>query len=69
MSLLEAGRQEQVTDELMVKAMEKSLSIIRFDLNRRVTYVNDVFASTMGYSKEEMYGMQRSTIMFWKICR
>lgn len=66
MSLLEAGRQEQVTDELVVKAMEKSLSIIRFDLNRRVTYVNDVFASTMGYSKKEMYGMQHRQLCFGK---
>lgn len=66
MSLLETGRQEQVTDELVVKAMEKSLAIIRFDLNRRVTYVNDVFASRMGYTKEEMHGMQHRQLCFGK---
>lgn len=64
MSLLETGRQDEVTDELVVKAMEKSLAIIRFDLNRRVTYVNDVFASRMGYTKEEMYGMQHRQLCF-----
>nr|WP_154960796.1 methyl-accepting chemotaxis protein [Paenibacillus xylanexedens] len=64
MSLLETGRQDQVTDDLVVKAMEKSLAIIRFDLNRRVTYVNDVFASRMGYTKEEMYGMQHRQLCF-----
>lgn len=64
MSLLEIREQDQVTDELVVKAMEKSLAIIRFDLNRRVTYVNDVFASRMGYNKEEMYGMQHKQLCF-----
>lgn len=66
MSLLETGRQDQVTDELVVKAMEKSLAIICFDLNRRVTYVNDVFASGMGYTREEMYGMQHRQFCFGK---
>lgn len=32
----------QVTDELVVKAIEKNLAIIRFDLNRKVAYVNNL---------------------------
>lgn len=31
-----------VTDELVVKALEKNLAMIRFDLNRRVAYVNEI---------------------------
>jgi PAS domain S-box-containing protein len=53
-----------VTDELVVRSLEKNLAIIRFDLNRRVAYVNEVFASSMGYSKEEMYGMHHKELCF-----
>ncbi len=49
--------EEQVSDELVVQALEENLAIIRFDLNRRVVYVNDNFANVMGYTKEEMRGM------------
>ena len=49
--------EEQVSDALVVKALEENLAIIRFDLNRRVVYVNDNFARAMGYTKEEMNGM------------
>ncbi|MGP3783435.1 chemotaxis protein [Chryseobacterium mucoviscidosis] len=44
--------------------MEKSLAMIRFDLDRRVTYVNEVFAQTMGYTVAEMYGMQHQQFCF-----
>lgn len=44
--------------------MEKSLAIIRFDMERRVTYVNEVFAQTMGYTVGEMYGMQHEQFCF-----
>lgn len=53
-----------VTDELVVRSLEKNLAIIRFDLDRRVAYVNDVFASSMGYNKEEMYGMYHKEFCF-----
>lgn len=53
-----------VTDELVVRSLEKNLAIIRFDLDRRVAYVNDVFASSMGYNKEEMYGMHHKEFCF-----
>jgi len=53
-----------VTDELVVRSLEKNLAIIRFDLERRVAYVNDVFASSMGYNKEEMYGMHHKEFCF-----
>ncbi|MHA7582628.1 methyl-accepting chemotaxis protein [Paenibacillus vandeheii] len=44
--------------------MEKSLALIRFDLDRRVTYVNEVFAQTMGYTVAEMYGMHHQQFCF-----
>ncbi|MEK4107182.1 hypothetical protein [Paenibacillus odorifer] len=40
-----------VTDELVVRSLERNLAIIRFDLDRRVAYVNEVFANSMGYKK------------------
>lgn len=49
--------EEQVSDSFVVRALEQNLAIIRFDLNRRVVYVNDRFAQVMGYPKEQMIGM------------
>ncbi|MGE7923052.1 methyl-accepting chemotaxis protein [Viridibacillus arvi] len=56
--------ENQVTDELVVKAIEKNLAIIRFDLNRKVAYVNNLFAQTLGYSVEEMYGKNHKEFCF-----
>lgn len=53
-----------VTDELVVKALEKNLAMIRFDLDRRVAYVNEVFASSVKYRVEDMYGMQHKQLCF-----
>lgn len=54
----------EVTDQLIVKSMEQNLAIIRFGLDRRVTYVNDIFARSMGYIKENMYGMYHKDFCF-----
>ncbi|MGC5775975.1 methyl-accepting chemotaxis protein [Paenibacillus pabuli] len=62
--VLDVEKKEVVTDALVIKAMEKSLAIIRFDMDRRVTYVNEVFAQTMGYKVDEMYGMQHEQFCF-----
>ncbi|ETT87419.1 methyl-accepting chemotaxis protein [Viridibacillus sp. FSL R5-0477] len=56
--------ENQVTDELVVKAIENNLAIIRFDLNRKVAYVNNLFAQTLGYSVEEMYGKNHKEFCF-----
>ncbi|MGF9700397.1 methyl-accepting chemotaxis protein [Paenibacillus sp. MABNR03] len=64
MLTLELEKKDAVTDELVIKAMEKNLAIIRFDLDKRVTYVNEVFASTMGYQVDEMYGMHHRQLCF-----
>ncbi|WP_379161104.1 methyl-accepting chemotaxis protein [Paenibacillus sp. sgz5001063] len=54
----------KVTDALVVRALEKNLALIRFDLERKVAYVNEAFASTMKYSTQDMYGMQHQKFCF-----
>ncbi|MDQ0207173.1 methyl-accepting chemotaxis protein [Alkalicoccobacillus murimartini] len=54
----------EVNDELVVNSLENNLAIIRFDLNRRVAYVNDIFAQTMGYKVDEMIGMHHKHFCF-----
>ncbi|WP_339249287.1 methyl-accepting chemotaxis protein [Sporosarcina sp. FSL W8-0480] len=55
---------EQVTDDHVVKSLEKNLAIIRFDLNHRIAFVNDIFANAMGYTKEEMIGISHKDLCF-----
>jgi PAS domain S-box-containing protein len=55
---------DNVTDALVVRAIEENLAIIRFDINRRVAFVNDNFAKTMGYTREELIGMHHSNLCF-----
>lgn len=55
---------QTVTDELVVRAMERNLAMIRFDNDRKVAYVNEVFAKTMGYSVEEIQKMQHRDFCF-----
>lgn len=57
---------EEVNDMTVVSALEKNLAIIRFDLDRRVAYVNDNFANELGYTKEQMMGMNHREICFPK---
>ena len=54
----------QSMDELVVKAMERNLALIRFDLNRRVAYVNELFANAMGYRAQDMLSMHHSQLCF-----
>ncbi|WP_225742941.1 methyl-accepting chemotaxis protein [Marinilactibacillus sp. Marseille-P9653] len=51
-------------DELIVNALEQNIAIIRFDTNKRVTYVNDNFANVLGYHKEELYGKEHKLFCF-----
>ncbi|RAR44489.1 methyl-accepting chemotaxis protein [Paenibacillus sp. MDMC362] len=55
---------QTVTDELVVRAMERNLAMIRFDTDRKVAYVNEVFAKTMGYSVEEVQKMHHRDFCF-----
>jgi len=54
----------QVTDDLVVQAIERNIAIIRFDMNRKVAYVNDLFAKTMGYTVETMMGKDHREFCF-----
>ncbi|MEG0384295.1 MAG: methyl-accepting chemotaxis protein [Solibacillus sp.] len=54
----------QVTDDLVVQAIERNVAIIRFDMNRKVAYVNELFAKTMGYTVEEMMGKHHKDFCF-----
>lgn len=42
----------------VLSALRNNVAMIRFDRQRRVVDVNDLFAKTMKYKKEEMIGMQ-----------
>ena len=46
----------QVTDDLVVQAIERNIAIIRFDMDRKVAYVNKLFAQMLGYTVQEMLG-------------
>lgn len=63
------GQTNEFKDELVVKAIEDNVAIIRFDLNRTVAYVNDIFAHAMGYEKEVMYGMHHREFCFSEFSR
>ncbi|CQR48419.1 Biofilm dispersion protein BdlA [Paraliobacillus sp. PM-2] len=51
-------------DELVIQTMNKNIAIIRFDLDRRIAYVNPIFAETMGYTVNEMIGMGHQSLCF-----
>ncbi|EON74610.1 biofilm dispersion protein bdlA [Lysinibacillus sphaericus OT4b.31] len=55
-----------VTDDLVVQAIERNVAIIRFDMNRKVAYVNEIFAKTMGYTVNEMIGKSHNEFCFPK---
>ncbi|MFK3939954.1 methyl-accepting chemotaxis protein [Alkalihalobacillus sp. NPDC078783] len=52
------------TEQLVIKALEENLAMIRFDLDRRVAYVNPLFAQTMGYTVDQMLGMHHQELCF-----
>lgn len=54
---MDRPNEEQVSDSFVVRALEDNLAIIRFDVKRRVVYVNDRFAQVMGYPRDQMIGM------------
>ncbi|BAC13213.1 methyl-accepting chemotaxis protein [Oceanobacillus iheyensis HTE831] len=51
-------------DNLVVQALESNLAIIRFDLTKRVAFVNDNFAEALGYKREELLGMHHHMFCF-----
>ncbi|CAM3367467.1 PAS domain-containing protein [Saccharibacillus sp. WB 17] len=55
---------EEAMDQLVISALEKNLALIRFDMKRRVVYVNSNFAQAMGYTEEQMLGMEHRQFCF-----
>ncbi|SDN87318.1 methyl-accepting chemotaxis protein [Alkalicoccus daliensis] len=55
---------QEIQNDLIVSTIEQNLAIIRFNRNREVDYVNDIFADAMGYRKEKMIGMDHQTFCF-----
>lgn len=55
---------QTLMDEFVIRAMERNLAIIRFNTDRQVTYVNEVFAETMGYTVEQIMHMQHREFCF-----
>lgn len=61
---LKTEDQGTIHDELLIKALEENLAIVRFSTNKRVTYVNDNFARVLGYTKDELYGKEHRLFCF-----
>lgn len=55
---------EEVSDAHVVAALESNLAIIRFDLNRNIAYVNDIFANAVGYEQSELIGENHEKLCF-----
>lgn len=54
-------RSTQVLDaDSVLTALERSLAMIEFDLQRRVLWVNSSFAQVMGYTEPELLGMSHN---------
>lgn len=51
---------ETVSPLHVLQTIESNMAMIRFDRQRRVVDVNDLFAKTMRYRREEMIGMQHN---------
>ncbi|ANS75304.1 chemotaxis protein [Paenibacillus yonginensis] len=56
--------QQTLVDESILGVLKRNFAIIRFNTDRKVTYVNEVFAKVMGYSVEEIENMQHSDFCF-----
>lgn len=58
-------KQDKKEDQLLVlQALKNNVAFIQFNLNRQVIYVNDLFAATMGYERERLYGKMHKEFCF-----
>ncbi len=53
--------------KLYKNALDKSSIILRFDTNKRITYINDLFCEVSGYTLDELVGKPYSYIVHPKI--
>lgn len=64
MEYVEEVKAHSIYDEVLIKALEDNLAIVRFDTNKRVTYVNDNFAQALKYRKEDVLGKEHKSFCF-----
>lgn len=64
MECIKTEDKHRIQDKDMIRALEANLAIIRFDTNKRVTYVNENFANVLKYSKEDLIGREHRTFCF-----
>lgn len=60
----EMSQLEMVTDELVIRTLQDNLAIIRFGTNRKIAYVNPIFAEVVKYSPNQMIGMHHKNLCF-----
>ncbi|MFB1083012.1 methyl-accepting chemotaxis protein [Jeotgalibacillus sp. JSM ZJ347] len=53
-----------VAESNVMGAFKKNLAMIQFDLNRKVSYVNELFAGAAGYRPEELIGCHHQIFCF-----
>lgn len=52
------------SDSLRMKAIARNMAYILFDRNHKVVEVNDSFAKALGYTKDELIGLNHSALCF-----
>lgn len=51
-----------LNESTVLAALESNLAMIEFNLNRKVIWVNENFANTLGYTVSEMENIQHSQL-------
>ncbi|WP_164908617.1 methyl-accepting chemotaxis protein [Halobacillus litoralis] len=63
--MLHTREQDNFRHEFLFNAIDKNLAIIQFGTDRRVSYVNEIFSSTMNFRKaEDMIGLHHKKFCF-----
>ncbi|QHA34686.1 PAS domain-containing protein [Rossellomorea marisflavi] len=55
---------DRISNDLIVQSMKENMALIQFGIDRRVTYVNDLFAGSVGYRTDDMVGMHHKELCF-----
>lgn len=54
----------QMNTESLLSTIQNNVAMILFNVNRKVEYVNELFANTLGYKVDEMYGKSHQEFCF-----
>ncbi|KIL51694.1 hypothetical protein KP77_12060 [Jeotgalibacillus alimentarius] len=58
------GKLSMLSENNVMGAFKKNLAMIQFDLDRKVTYVNDLFAGAVGYLPDELIGRHHQVFCY-----